>query len=50
MDSLKSDLVDLAFGTGVTSYLNLGGFGRAEKSVKVARYGQILDFIRTMLQ
>ena len=39
LDSLKGDVVDLAFGTGITSYLNLSGFGRPEKSVKVQRYG-----------
>jgi len=37
-DNLKGDLVDFAFGTGVTSYLNLSGFGKPEKSAKVARY------------
>jgi len=45
---LKSDIVDFAFGTGVTSYLNLSGFGKPEKSVKVARYAAILEQIRQM--
>ena len=43
---MNADVVDFAFGTGVTSYLNLSGIGKIEKSMKVARYGEILKEIR----
>jgi hypothetical protein len=45
-DNLKGDLVDFAFGTGVTAYLNLSGMGKPEKAAKVARYAAILEQIR----
>ena len=47
-DSLRSELVDFAFGAGVVGYLNLSGFGRPEKSVKAARFAQILELISQM--
>lgn len=47
-DSLKSEIVDFAFGSGITSYLNLSGLGKPEKSCKVARYTEILNNIRVM--
>ena len=47
-DSLKGELVDYAFGAGVVSYLNLSGLGKPEKSMKVARFGEILQIISQM--
>jgi hypothetical protein len=44
-DSLRSELVDFAFGAGVVGYLNLTGFGKPEKSAKAARFGHILELI-----
>jgi len=47
-DSLRAELVDFAFGAGVVGYLNLSGFGKAEKSVKAARFAHILELISQM--
>lgn len=43
-------MVDLAFSSGNVEYLNLTGFGKAEKSVKVERYVRILEQIYEMSQ
>jgi len=44
-DSAQSDVVDLSFALG-SSYLNLKGLGRPERSAKVARFQEILEQIR----
>ena len=45
IESLNSDVIDLAFGAGIVSYINLTGFGKPEKSSKVARYNEIMGGI-----
>lgn len=42
IESLKGDIVDLAFGCAQISYLNLSGFGKHEKTSKIQRYGEIM--------
>lgn len=45
IDSLNSDIVDFAFGCGAVSHINLTGFGKPEKSAKVKRFAQILEYL-----
>ena len=42
VESLKAEVVDLAFGCAQISYLNLSGFGKHEKTSKIKRYGEII--------
>ena len=59
-DSLRTDLVDFAFGAasvvpsglagGGVRYMNLSGIGRIEKSAKVARYAEILTYIANQMK
>ena len=48
-ESLQGDLVDIAFAQGA-AFLNLKGFGRPEKSAKVDRFQEIIDYLRKRAQ
>lgn len=47
IDSVRTDLVDYAFGAGTVSHLTLSCIGKSEKFLKLERYHQILDYLRS---
>ena len=46
IDSLRTDIVDYAFGAGTVSHLTLSCVGKSEKFLKVERYHQILEYLQ----
>jgi hypothetical protein len=48
-ESTNSEVVDFAFGACI-GYLNIRGIFRNEKTLKVARFAEIIDDMKTMIK